>query len=86
MITEDKVTEIFCTAADFCNIFDAITNKNGTRHGKKARTAQQINRHIRLTGDTHRTCLDYYPCFYYKNFVSLFFILNFVVNNFHTLT
>ena len=27
MITEDKVTEIFCMADDFCKFFDAITAK-----------------------------------------------------------
>ena len=27
MITEDKVTEIFCMADDFCNFFDAMTTK-----------------------------------------------------------
>ena len=26
MITEDKITEIFCMADDFCKFFDAITN------------------------------------------------------------
>ena len=27
MITEDKITEIFCMADDFCKLFDAITAK-----------------------------------------------------------
>ena len=27
MITEDKVTEIFCMADDFCKFFDAMTAK-----------------------------------------------------------
>lgn len=27
MITEDKVTEIFCMADDFCNFFDAMMAK-----------------------------------------------------------
>ena len=27
MITEDKITEIFCMANDFCKLFDAITAK-----------------------------------------------------------
>ena len=27
MFTEDKVTEIFCMADDFCNFFDAMTAK-----------------------------------------------------------
>jgi len=27
MITEDKVTEIFCMADDFCKSFDAMTTK-----------------------------------------------------------
>ena len=27
MITEDKVTEIFCMADDFCNFFDAMVAK-----------------------------------------------------------
>ena len=27
MITEDKVTEIFCMADDFCKFFDTITAK-----------------------------------------------------------
>ena len=27
MITEDKATEIFCMADDFCKLFDAITAK-----------------------------------------------------------
>ena len=25
MITEDKITEIFCMADDFCKFFDAMT-------------------------------------------------------------
>ena len=27
MITEDKITEIFCMADDFCKFFDAMTTK-----------------------------------------------------------
>ena len=27
MITEDKITEIFCMADDFCKLFDTITAK-----------------------------------------------------------
>ncbi len=27
MITEDKITEIFCMADDFCKFFDAMTVK-----------------------------------------------------------
>ena len=27
MLTEDKVTEIFCMADDFCKFFDAMTAK-----------------------------------------------------------
>ena len=27
MITEDKITEIFCMAEDFCKSFDAMTTK-----------------------------------------------------------
>ena len=27
MITEDKITEIFCMADDFCKFFDAMTAK-----------------------------------------------------------
>ena len=27
MITENKITEIFCMADDFCKLFDAITAK-----------------------------------------------------------
>ena len=27
MITEDKITEIFCMTDDFCKLFDAITAK-----------------------------------------------------------
>ena len=29
MITEDKVTEIFCMADDFCKFFDAIYSQSG---------------------------------------------------------
>ena len=31
MITEDKVTEIFCMADDFCKFFDAMTAKYALR-------------------------------------------------------
>ena len=30
MITEDKVTEIFCMADDFCKFFHAMTAKYGS--------------------------------------------------------
>ena len=29
MVTENKVTEIFCMADDFCKFFDAMTAKYG---------------------------------------------------------
>ena len=31
MFTEDKVTEIFCMADDFCKFYDALTNWDGTK-------------------------------------------------------
>lgn len=31
MLTEDKVTEIFCMADDFCKFFDAMTAKYAVR-------------------------------------------------------
>ena len=31
MITEDKVTEIFCMADDFCKFFDTMTLKSATK-------------------------------------------------------
>ena len=30
MITEDKVTELFCIADDFCKFFDAMMEKYGS--------------------------------------------------------
>ena len=35
MITEDKVTEIFCMADDFCKFFDAMIAKYTIKHIKK---------------------------------------------------
>ena len=35
MITEDKVTEIFCMADDFCKFFDAMTAKYTLKPTKK---------------------------------------------------
>ena len=36
MITEDKFTEIFCIANDFCKVFDAQMAKNSFYGKKKA--------------------------------------------------
>ena len=39
MFTEDKVTEIFCMADDFCRFFDAMMEKYTLRHPKPANFA-----------------------------------------------
>ena len=35
MITEDKVTELFCIADDFCKLFDAMMEKYTIKEAKK---------------------------------------------------
>ena len=35
MITEDKVTELFCIADDFCKFFDAMMSKYTIKEAKK---------------------------------------------------
>ena len=35
MITEDKVTELFCIADDFCNFFDTLMEKYTIKNAKK---------------------------------------------------
>ena len=35
MITEDKVTELFCIADDFCKFFDAMMEKYTIKEAKK---------------------------------------------------
>ena len=35
MFTEDKVTEIFCMADDFCHFFDAMMEKYTLKEAKK---------------------------------------------------
>ena len=35
MITEDKVTELFCMADDFCKLFDAMMEKYTLKADKK---------------------------------------------------
>ena len=37
MITEDKVTEIFCIADDFCKVFDAQMAKKNTFKAERKR-------------------------------------------------
>ena len=37
MITEDKVTEIFCIADDFCKVFDAQMEKYTIKSNSKRR-------------------------------------------------
>ena len=37
IITEDKVTELFCMADDFCKFFDAIMEKYTLKSDKKRR-------------------------------------------------
>ena len=39
MFTEDKVTEIFCMADDFCHFFDAMMEKYTLKEAKKRKTA-----------------------------------------------
>ena len=36
MFTEDKVTEIFCIADDFCKLYDAMMSKYTIKEAKKA--------------------------------------------------
>ena len=38
MFTEDKVTEIFCMADDFCQFFDAMMEKYTLKEAKKTPT------------------------------------------------
>ena len=38
MITEDKVTEIFCIADDFCKVFDAQMVKNTFKAERKLKS------------------------------------------------
>ena len=35
MITEDKVTELFCIADDFCNFIDTLMEKYTIKNAKK---------------------------------------------------
>ena len=35
MFTEDKITEIFCMADDFCQFFDAMMEKYTLKEAKK---------------------------------------------------
>ena len=37
MLTEDKVTELFCMADDFCKFFDAMMEKYTLKSDKKRR-------------------------------------------------
>jgi hypothetical protein len=37
MITEDKVTELFCIADNFCKFFDAMMSKYTIKEAKKRR-------------------------------------------------
>ena len=36
MFTEDKVTELFCIADNFCKFFDAMMSKYTIKEAKKA--------------------------------------------------
>ena len=46
MITEDKVTEIFCIADDFCKVFDAQMAK----YTFKAERKRKYHRESRMSG------------------------------------
>ena len=43
MITEDKVTEIFCMADDFCKFFDAMTKIYAKTYRKKEISSKFYN-------------------------------------------
>ena len=43
MITEDKVTELFCMADDFCKFFDAMMEKYTLKSDKKRRYHRDSN-------------------------------------------
>ena len=45
MITEDKVTELFCMADDFCKFFDAMM----TKYTLKSSTKRQYHRGFTLS-------------------------------------
>ena len=68
MITEDKVTEIFCMADDFCKFFDAMTAKytlkpTGKRKYHRSSTMSKAEVMLimiiwlsgRLVGTTHKS-------------------------------
>ena len=48
MITEDKITEIFCMADDFCKIYDKFIKVNGLRP-KRDRKKWEYHRALRLS-------------------------------------
>ena len=48
MITEDKITEIFCMADDFCKIYDKFIKVNGLRP-RRARKKREYHRDPRLS-------------------------------------
>lgn len=48
MITEDKITEIFCMADDFCKIYDKFIKVNGLKP-KREKTRREYHRSPRLS-------------------------------------
>ena len=50
MITEDKVTEIFCMADDFCKFFDAMTAKYTLKATEKRKYHRNSWRNGHLVG------------------------------------
>ena len=52
MITEDKVTEIFCIADDFCKFFDAMTAKYTLKPtGKRRYTRVRDKKRLEKVGN-----------------------------------
>ena len=67
MITEDKVTEIFCIADDFCKFFDAMILKYTLKNSKKRKynragtmSKAEIMLIIILFYDSGYCCMKYF--------------------------
>ena len=50
MFTEDKVTEFFCMADDFCKFFDAMMAKYTIKEQKKREYHRNGKRSVNITG------------------------------------
>lgn len=54
MITEDKVTELFCVADDFCKFFDAMMEKYTLKADKKRNITASQQGSSRPFGSIHQ--------------------------------